>query len=251
MLVLSSCGSCFVSCGKWSLSAACTQLVKRQDLQIVSSNMKQDFRACALSQLSQTSNQSLHRISILPKTRHFFFLHSASVCFPLKLCFGLMRVWRLSLHGLFLWHSNLETVQMSRSFILQFIHSLAFVWWERKAQAHIAFHDLLCQMSTQTNRWEPWWELPDSPNLRLPGLFFNKALMLAERPQCSVSLIVRWEPSGMLMNIQWGFVSRIVLPLSASLSLSSPLKLQGCFTGLLLQGGHLAHCDANSWKFDV
>lgn len=92
---------------------------------------------------------------------------------------------------------------------------------------------------------------PDSPNLRLPGPFFNKALMLAERPQCSVSLVVRWEPSGMLMNIQWGFVSRTVLPLSASPSLSSPLKLQARFTGLLLQGGHLAHCDANSLKFDV
>lgn len=99
-------------------------------------------------------------ISILSKTRHIFFhLYSAPVCSPLKLCFGLMRVWRLSLHGLFLWCSDLETIQMSRSFILQFIRSLAFVWWERKAQAHIAFHDLLCQTSTQTNRWEPWCEL--------------------------------------------------------------------------------------------
>lgn len=92
---------------------------------------------------------------------------------------------------------------------------------------------------------------PDSPNLRLPRPFFNKALMLAERPQCSASLVIRWEHSGMLMNIQWGFVSRTVLLLSVSPSLSSPLKLQGCFTGLLLQGEHLAHCDANSLKFDV
>lgn len=26
---------------------------------------------------------------------------------------------------------------------------------EKEAQAHIAFHDLLCQRRTQTNRWEP------------------------------------------------------------------------------------------------
>lgn len=71
---------------------------------------------------------------------------------------------------------------------------------------------------------------PDSPNLSLPGPFFNKALVLAEPPQCSVSLIVRWEPSGMLMNIQWGFVSCTVLLLSASPRLSSPVKLQGLFT---------------------
>lgn len=57
--------------------------------------------------------------------------------------------------------------------------------------------------------WAP--DGPDTPNLRLPGSFFNKALMLAEQLQCFVSLIVRWEPSGMLMNIQWGFVSRTVL----------------------------------------
>lgn len=72
MLVLSSCGSHRASCGKWSLSAACTQLVRRQDLQIVSTNMEQ---ACTLSQLSQTSNQSL-RGNIHPvqnQTLFFFF----------------------------------------------------------------------------------------------------------------------------------------------------------------------------------
>lgn len=43
MLVLSSRGSCLASCGKWSLSAACTQLAGRQGLQIVSTNTEQDL----------------------------------------------------------------------------------------------------------------------------------------------------------------------------------------------------------------
>ncbi len=79
MLGLSSCGSCCVSCGKWSLSAACTQLVKRQDLQIVSTNMKLDFQACALSQLSQTSNQSLRR-KIHPAHNQTLFFSSFCSC---------------------------------------------------------------------------------------------------------------------------------------------------------------------------
>lgn len=54
----------------------------------------------------------------------------------------------------------MQTIQMWMSFILRSIHSLAFVRRERKAQTHIAFHELLCQTSTQTNRWQAWCELP-------------------------------------------------------------------------------------------
>lgn len=164
-----------------------------------------------------------------------------------------MRVWAFSLHGLFLWWSYLETIQMSRSFILQFIHSFPFVWWKKRGTGPYCISwPIVSKEYPDKQVGALMWALrgPHSPNLRLPGPFFNKALTLAERPQSSVSL-VRWEPSGMLMNVQCGFVSCTVLPLSTSSSLSSPLKLRGCFTGLLLQGRHLAHCDANSLKFDV
>lgn len=152
MLVLSSCGSHRASCGKWSLSAACTQLVGRQDLQIVSTNKKQDFSGLyTLTVITDEQSKSSRKYPSCSKPDTFF-LHSAPVCSLLKLRFGLMR---LSLHGLFLWHSNLETIQMSRSFILQFIRSLALCGEKERHRPHIAFHDLLCQMSAQTNRWEP------------------------------------------------------------------------------------------------
>lgn len=254
MLVLSSCLSHHASCGKWSLSAACTQLVGRQDLQIVSTNTELDFSGLyTLTVITDEQSKSSRKYPSRPKPDTFF----SSFCS----CLFSIEVGLWSYEGL----------------------EVVFAWFIFMAQQsgdypnvkviYLAVHPLLGFCVVRKRGTDPYcisWPIvsneypdkqvgalmwaprrPDSPNLRLPGPFFNKALMLAERPQCSVSLIVRRDPSGMLMNIQWGFVSRTVPPLSASPSLSSPLKLQGRFTGLLLQGGHLAHCDANSLKFDV
>lgn len=209
------------------------------------------FQACTLSQLSQTSNQSLLG-NIHPaqnQTDFFFFilllfaLHwSCALVFWDYLCM-------VYFYGTAIWRLSKCQCHLSCS------SSAPSLWVVRKrgTGAYCISWPIVSNEYPDKQvgalMWAPGG--PDSPNLRLPGLFFNKALMLAGRPQCSVSLIVRWEPSGMLMNIQWGFVSRTVLPLSTSPSLSSPLKLQARFTGLLLQGGHLAHCDANSLKFDV
>lgn len=109
---------------------------------------------------------------------------------------------------------------MSRSFILQFIRSLAFVWWEWKAQAHIAFHDLLCRRSTQTNRWEP------SLWTRLTKL---EASSLISQSCLHVSPLLM----SVLMNIQW----RCVLCYLWLPRLSSPLKLRGLFYWALTKQG--------------
>lgn len=194
------------------------------------------------------------KVSILPKTRHFFSF--ILLLFVLHWSCALV-LWRLgegSLHGLFLWHSKSGAYPNVKVIYLAVHPFLGFCVLRKRGTGPYCISWPIVSNEYPDKQvgalmWAPHG--PDLPNLRLPGPFFNKALMLVVQPQCSVSLIVKWEPSGMLMNIQWGFVSRTVLPLSASPSLSSPLKLQGRFTGLLLEGGHLAHCDANSLKFDV
>lgn len=121
-----------------AFSAACTQLVGRQDLQIVSTNTEQDFFSPSFFQPAHSHSYHSRAIkvfkerSVLSKPRHFFpLLHSAPVCSPLKLCFGLMRVWRSSLHGLFLWRSNLETPNAKVIYLA--VHPLlGFVRRERK-----------------------------------------------------------------------------------------------------------------------
>lgn len=121
--------------------------VEGDNLQIVSTNTEQ---ACALS---QSSNQSF-RGNIHPARKQ--------TC-PLILLFVLHWSCALCLWNFFclvyFYGADMQTIQTWRSFILWSIHSLAFLWRERKAQTHIAFHEQLCQMSTQTNRWEPWCEL--------------------------------------------------------------------------------------------
>lgn len=139
---------------------------------------------------------------------------------------------------------------MSRSFILQFIRSLPFVRWEREAPAHIAFHDLLCQRSAQTNRWELFADQPRQ-TWGSPGPFFNKT----HACRTATVLCFSHHQMGTFADANERTV-RVCLAHSApaiciSPSLSSPLKLQGHFTRLLLQGRHLGHCDANSLKCDV
>lgn len=73
MLVLSSCGSHHVSCGKRSLSAACTQLVGRQDLQIVSTNMEQDFSGLYTLIVITDEQSKSSRKYPSAQTQHFFF----------------------------------------------------------------------------------------------------------------------------------------------------------------------------------
>lgn len=116
MLVLPSCDSLHASCGKRSLSAACTQLVGRQDLQIVSTN--RIFQACALSQLSQSSNQSL-RGNIHPaQTRHISFF------FPLLL---FVLNWG---HALFLW-------EFGDGLCMVYFYGTA-IWRPSKCQGHLS-----------------------------------------------------------------------------------------------------------------
>lgn len=75
MLVLSSCGSHRTSCGKRSLSAACTQLVGRQDLQIVSTNIEQDFSGLyTLTVITDEQSKSSRKYLSCPKPDTFFLL---------------------------------------------------------------------------------------------------------------------------------------------------------------------------------
>lgn len=72
--VISSCGSHRASCGKWSLPATCTQLVRRQDLQIVSTNMEQDFSGlCTLTVITDEQSKSSRKYPSCPTPDTFFF----------------------------------------------------------------------------------------------------------------------------------------------------------------------------------
>lgn len=171
MLVLSSCGSlCFL----WKTEPVCSVYTAGWKTRPPDCEYKHRagfFRPVHSHSYHRRAIKVFEGISILHLRADTFFLLSA-VCSALKLCFGLVRVLGSSLHGLFLWHGNLETIQKLRSFILQLIRSLSFVWWEVEARGHITFHELLCQRSTQTNRWEP----QDSPNWRLHSLIRHSCL---------------------------------------------------------------------------
>lgn len=234
MLVLSSCGSRRASCGKWSHSAACTQLVGRQDLQIVSTNMEQDFSGlCTLTAITVEQSKSSRKYPSCPWTRHVFFPMFCSRLFSIEVV-----LWSYeSLEVVFAWF--IFMAQQSGDYpnakvIYLAVHPLlGFCVVRKKGTGPYCISWPIVSNEYPDKQvgalmWAP--RGPDSPNLSLPGPSFNKALVLAEPPQCSVSLIVRWEPAGMLMNIQWGFVSCTVLLLSASPRLSSPVKLQGLFT---------------------
>lgn len=148
-----------------AFSAACTQLVGRQDLQIVSTNTEQDFfpplffSLLTLTVITVGQSKSSRKDPSCPDPDTFppsfilllFVLHWS--CTLVLWEFG-DRLCMVYFYGAAIWRP-----QMPRSFILQSIHSLALCSEKEKARAHIAFHDLLCQTSTQTNRWESWCEV--------------------------------------------------------------------------------------------
>ena len=91
----------------------------------------------------------LLRLSVCLYLRSWPVVPNGPFCSPFKFCSELMRDFGASLSAVDFYGG---AIRMSGSFISQSIRSLPFV---QRAQAHIAFHDLLCQRNTQTNRWEP------------------------------------------------------------------------------------------------
>lgn len=78
----------------------------RQDLQIGSTNTEHNFffSLLTLTAITVEQSKSSRKRPSCRKTRHFPpSLPSASVCFPFKLYSDLMRLSRLSLHGLFIY----------------------------------------------------------------------------------------------------------------------------------------------------
>lgn len=207
MLDLSSCGSrCHASCGKLSVSAACTQLVGREDLQIVSTNMEQDFSGlCTLTVITVEQSKSLRKYPSCPKPDTFFFSSLSSCLFSIEVV--LWSYERLEL--LFAWFifmalqsgdcPNVKVIYLA-------VHPLLAFWVARKkgsgpyciSWAIVSNEYPDKQVGALT--WAPHG--PDSPKLKLLHSFFNKTLMLAEQPQSSISLIIRWEPTGMLVSTQ-------------------------------------------------
>lgn len=135
----SSCGSHGASCGKWSLFRSVYTAgwkTRPPDCKYKHGTgfffSPLFFSLLTLTVITVGQSKSSRKDPSCPNPDTFFpLLHSAPVCSPLKLCFGLMRVWRSSLHGLFLWRSNLETPNAKVIYLA--VHPLlGFVRRERK-----------------------------------------------------------------------------------------------------------------------
>lgn len=138
------------------LSMACTRLVEGDDLQIVITNTEQTFCSRA--------NKPSSKFSSCLKAGMFRFFINSPVFFRTEVVLcpdEIVFVW-------FNFEGVMKTIHMCNAdypYVNVICHlscdpSIPWPFFKEKAQTHIAFHELLCQTSTQTNRWQAWCELP-------------------------------------------------------------------------------------------
>lgn len=231
-------------------SAACTQLVGRQDFQIVSTNIKQDFFALCYT-------HSYHRRAIKvfqgnihyppsSNTSHLPFMFVLHLSNPL---WSHVVVKDSICMVYFNGRAILGTIQTWRSFSLQFIRSLSFcVVRKRDCISWPIVSGESPDKQVGALMWGPLGEGRKTglvrPDWRRGGTgrLFGYSLIshscIAQPPQCSVSpSSIQKDPSGMLMAVMYskGLSYPQGLCCLSPSCLSSPVKLQGRFRRGLLQ----------------